>query len=249
MSPSSASSLLDADAAAVAALLAERSADAPFAYLVTPNADHFVRLSRMPGLAGLYAAAEWRSLNSQALAHAARWLGLRAPRVATGADILAILLDRHLCPDDRMTVIGLCPEGVAALRCRLPQIHLAHHRPPPGLAGNAAAFAEALAFAVDHPARFTLLALGSPAQERLAAAIRHYGGMTGTGLCIGAALDFWTGVSPRAPVWMRRAGLEWLFRFWREPRRLWRRYLVDDWLVLRFLLQVRKGERGAGDRR
>ncbi|MBS0375191.1 MAG: WecB/TagA/CpsF family glycosyltransferase [Proteobacteria bacterium] len=44
---------------------------------------------------------------------------------------------------------------------------------------------------------------------------------------IGAVFDFYAGTVPRAPHLMRRAGLEWLYRLWREPRRLWRRYFVS----------------------
>ena len=51
-------------------------------------------------------------------------------------------------------------------------------------------------------------------------------------LGVGAAFDFHAGVIKRAPVWMQRSGLEWLFRLVSEPRRLWRRYLV---LAPRFL--------------
>ena len=127
-------------------------------------------------------------------------------------------------------------------------VEVAHHHPPPRLAQDAQALAFAIRFAVDHPARFTLLAVGSPVQEQLAAAIQA-GGATGIGLCVGAALDFWTGRTPRAPPWLRRLGLEWLFRLWREPRRLGRRYLVDDWAVVRLLLVARwRDGRGAGAR-
>ena len=45
---------------------------------------------------------------------------------------------------------------------------------------------------------------------------------------VGAAFDFLAGIKAQAPVWMRRAGLEWLFRLFCEPRRLWRRYLVHN---------------------
>ena len=43
---------------------------------------------------------------------------------------------------------------------------------------------------------------------------------------VGAAFDFHTGRLPQAPRWMREHGLEWLFRLWQEPKRLWRRYLI-----------------------
>jgi UDP-N-acetyl-D-mannosaminuronic acid transferase (WecB/TagA/CpsF family) len=52
-------------------------------------------------------------------------------------------------------------------------------------------------------------------------------GATGVGLCIGASLEFLTGAKRRAPLWLQRLGLEWLFRLLTEPRRLWRRYLVE----------------------
>jgi exopolysaccharide biosynthesis WecB/TagA/CpsF family protein len=239
-------SFLDVAAASIAADLAERPPDAPFAYLVTPNADHFVRLARMPHLRPLYDRAEWLCLDSMAVAHGARWLGLRAPTVATGADILADLLDHHLRPGDRVTIIGLDPAGLAVLRLLRPRVEVAHHCPPPGLAQDPQAFLQAVRFAVAHPARFTLIAVGSPVQEKLAAAIAA-GGATGIGLCVGAALDFWTGLTPRAPASLRRLGLEWLHRLWREPRRLARRYLIDDWAILRLLLVARwRDGRAAG---
>jgi N-acetylglucosaminyldiphosphoundecaprenol N-acetyl-beta-D-mannosaminyltransferase len=52
---------------------------------------------------------------------------------------------------------------------------------------------------------------------------------------IGAAFDFLSGMKPQAPEWMQALGLEWLFRLWCEPRRLWRRYLIGNahfiWLL------------------
>lgn len=235
--------LLDLDAADVARLLAARPASAPFAYLVTPNADHFVRLARRTALRALYTQARWRCLDSQAIARAGGLLGLPLPRVAAGADILALLLDHHLHAGDRLTVIGLCSEGVAALQHRLPEVEIAHHAPPMGLLQDDAGFAAAAAFAGGHPARFTLLALGSPVQEMLARAIASDEAATGVGLCIGAGLDFWLGHKRRAPRLMRWLGMEWIFRLGLEPKRLWRRYLVDDWAILRFLVLERRQSR------
>jgi exopolysaccharide biosynthesis WecB/TagA/CpsF family protein len=51
-------------------------------------------------------------------------------------------------------------------------------------------------------------------------------------LAVGAAFAFWSGRQPMAPAWMQRAGLEWLFRFSREPIRLWHRYLILNPLYL-----------------
>jgi N-acetylglucosaminyldiphosphoundecaprenol N-acetyl-beta-D-mannosaminyltransferase len=56
-------------------------------------------------------------------------------------------------------------------------------------------------------------------------------------LTAGACMDFVAGAVPTPPRWMGRIGLEWLYRLWTEPSRLWRRYLLEPWFVLRLLVQ------------
>jgi N-acetylglucosaminyldiphosphoundecaprenol N-acetyl-beta-D-mannosaminyltransferase len=65
----------------------------------------------------------------------------------------------------------------------------------------------------------------------------HKGRVRAVMLGVGAAFDFHAGRVRQAPVWMQRAGLEWLFRLVQEPRRLWRRYLKHNprFLLLAFL--------------
>jgi N-acetylglucosaminyldiphosphoundecaprenol N-acetyl-beta-D-mannosaminyltransferase len=76
--------------------------------------------------------------------------------------------------------------------------------------------------------------LSTPKQERWMAA--HVGQLTAPVLLgVGAAFDIHAGLLPQAPRWMQRAGLEWLYRLLREPRRLWRRYLRNN---PRFLLAI-----------
>ena len=76
-----------------------------------------------------------------------------------------------------------------------------------------------------------------PQQEILGLRVAEAGGAGGTGLCIGASLDFLTGRKARAPLWMRKASLEWLHRLLSEPQRLWRRYLIEGPRI--FLLTLR----------
>ncbi len=67
-------------------------------------------------------------------------------------------------------------------------------------------------------------------------------------VAVGAAFNFHAGMVPQAPLWMRRACLEWLYRLCAEPRRLWRRYLIGNprfiWLLLRQLVTGRPGRLG-----
>lgn len=83
----------------------------------------------------------------------------------------------------------------------------------------------------DQPA-LVILGMGMPKQERVARLMRDLLRQDVAVICGGAILDFLSGHVPRAPAWMRRAGMEWLYRFNREPRRLFRRYLIGNPLFL-----------------
>ena len=84
--------------------------------------------------------------------------------------------------------------------------------------------------------------LSTPKQERWMA--EHVGRLTAPVLIgVGAAFDFLTGRKPQAPRWMQRAGLEWLFRLLTEPRRLWRRYLINNPLFVALVVLQALGAR------
>lgn len=219
----------------VLSLLAARPADAPFAAVVTPNADHLVRLSRSPDLAPLYRDAGLTLLDSRVVAKLGGAMGLAVPPVVTGSDLTAALFATVIRPDDRIAVIGGRAEAIAALAARHRLTDMVHHDPPMGFEHDAAAFSRAVDAVRAARARFVFLAVGSPRQEKLAHAIVQAGDATGIGLCIGAALDFLTGAQARAPSWMQRAGLEWLHRLATNPGRLAKRYLVDDLPIVALL--------------
>jgi exopolysaccharide biosynthesis WecB/TagA/CpsF family protein len=234
----------DVDAVGAAAAIAERPDGAAFRYVVTPNADHLVRLERQPELAAIYRDALLRLMDSRMVARAAQVLGLNTPSVATGSDVAARLLGYHVRPGERVTIVGLRPEFVPMLIDRCGIAPPAHHDPVMGFVRHPAAVREAVEFVVAHPARLVFLAVGSPAQEILAAAIQATGRAVGTGLCAGASLDFLAGAAQRAPLLMQRAGLEWLHRMASDPRRLAWRYLHDNPPVFRILMRERLARSG-----
>jgi N-acetylglucosaminyldiphosphoundecaprenol N-acetyl-beta-D-mannosaminyltransferase len=229
----------DLTLAEAASCIAERAEDAPFGYVVTPNADHLVRLSRDPRLGAIYRDHALCVLDSRVVAGLGRLLGLVVPRVVTGSDLTAHLLAQHLRPGERITIVGLSPEHLPVLVARCGLAPPAHFNPGIGFDLDPDAFNAAVAFVQQNPTRFVFFAVGSPRQEFLAAAIRARGGATGTGLCIGASLEFLAGARLRAPRFMRRMGLEWLFRLVTNPRRLFRRYLIDSPVIIALLFKQR----------
>lgn len=89
-----------------------------------------------------------------------------------------------------------------------------------------------------------VLAMGMPRQERLAIQLRDalaQAGATG-GLIVngGAIVDFMAGKVPRAPEWVRKAGLEWAFRLGQEPQRLFKRYVVGNPIFLMRMLRLKR---------
>jgi N-acetylglucosaminyldiphosphoundecaprenol N-acetyl-beta-D-mannosaminyltransferase len=89
-----------------------------------------------------------------------------------------------------------------------------------------------------------LVALGSPRQDKWIAAHRMQVGNKVL-IGVGGLLDFYSGRIPRAPVWIRELGMEWLYRFWQEPGRMWRRYFVGNFKFLYHVLCERMRQRSA----
>ncbi len=215
---------LDLDQA-VDAVAARASIDGGFAYVVTPNVDHVVGLSSEPARRALYESA-WMTLNdSNILKRLGKRVGLSLP-VATGADLAERLFDDVIDRREPITIIGGDKAMIEELKRRFALQDIRWHRAPMGLKHKPEAIVKAAAFAAAQPSRFTFICVGAPQQELIAYAIAQRGDATGVGLCVGAALEFLSGQTQRAPLWMRKAGLEWFYRLASEPERLWKRYLV-----------------------
>ncbi len=212
----------------VGAYLRAWPADAPYGYVTTPNVDHLVRLRterHTLEVEEAYAQSDLTLCDSKVMALLSRFYGVHL-EVAAGSDVTADLLEGLTGSDECVVIVGGGPETVPALTARFGIGNMHQHIPPMGLLHNEAALDEAARFIVAHPARYVFIAVGSPQQEIIALRARKMGATCGIALCIGASLDYLTGRSRRAPWVLQVLALEWLYRLIREPRRLWRRYLV-----------------------
>ena len=232
----------------VADWLAARGAASRYAYLVTPNVDHLIRLADAPAaVRRAYDEAELVLCDSRVLARLAGWAGVWLP-VVPGSDLTALLFARLLGPGDRVCLIGGGEGDGAALEALHPGVTVVQHRPPMGLMGDAAARARAVEAAVAARARVTLFAVGSPQQELLAHDMAARGDARGTALCIGASTDFLLGRQRRAPRLVQRLSLEWAWRLLTNPRRLARRYLVEGPAIVPMAWRWRRARVGVSKR-
>ncbi|MEK6302738.1 MAG: WecB/TagA/CpsF family glycosyltransferase [Acidobacteriota bacterium] len=168
---------------------------------------------------------------------ASRMLGQPLRQRVTGIDLFERLAGRAAERGWAVYFLGARDESVRGTVERLtsahPGLRVAGYRNGYFEASESAAIAEAIRRS---SADLLFVALGSPAQEYW---IATNVGLTGVrfALGVGGSFDHVSGLARRAPQWMRRSGLEWLYRLIREPRRLWRRYLIGNsvflWLIIR----------------
>ena len=208
-----------------------RAPTARFAYVVTPNVDHMVRLHHLRSdLWPAYRSAWMTLCDSRVLGRLATRAGMGLP-IVPGSDLTAALFREVIAPTDRIAVLGGTPASVEALCRAYGLTDVVHHNPPMGFIEDGEATGRAMDFLLAARARYTILAVGSPQQEILAYRMARLGTAIGIGLCVGASLDFLTGKQRRAPGFVQRLSLEWLYRLVSSPGRMWRRYLVDGPLI------------------
>lgn len=200
--------------------------------IVTPNVDICRAVSRDPGLAGLVAGAELVVADGMPLVWAARLNGTPLPGRVTGADLIWSLSAMAAANGLPVHLLG-GPPGVAEraaerLTASLPGLKVCGvDAPPYGFDRTPQGLDRVRRTVVTARPALVFAGLGFPRQDLLAARLRE--DLPGTWfLGCGAAIGFAAGTVPRAPGWMRRAGLEWLHRLATEPRRLAGRYLRDD---------------------
>jgi N-acetylglucosaminyldiphosphoundecaprenol N-acetyl-beta-D-mannosaminyltransferase len=211
--------------------------------VVTPNVDHVVLAERHQAFCEAYAAADLSLADGKPIVWASRLLGKPVPEKVSGSDLVLPLLHRAATRGWRVYLLGGAPgvaEAAAELLTRERGVAIAGTAAPRLAAVGAAQVDPAAEDAADAVrtarADLVLVAFGAPKQEvwmhnhrrALAPAV-----LVG----VGASLDFIVGRVRRAPRWMSDSGLEWLWRLAQEPRRLWRRYLLEDPRFIRILFQ------------
>ena len=140
---------------------------------------------------------------------------------------------------------GVAEEACNALKFRYPGIKIAGHQCPPFRPLDAEEKAEMVEAINASGADVVWVCLGCPKQEQWMFEMRDQL-QAKVILAVGQAFDILAGRTQRAPAFLRNYGAEWAYRLAKEPRRLWKRYLVTNLLFVLFVLRARlDGEHGA----
>lgn len=201
-------------------------------YLVTANVDFLVQARQDVELRRILLEADLVLCDGTPLVWASRLLGNALPDRVAGADLVPLLIETSAEKQYRLFFLGAAPESssqaVAKLRAAFPRLLIAGHYSPPYRTLLEMDHEEIKRRVIEARADVLLVSFGCPKQEKwIAMHFRQLGVPVTIG--VGATIDFLAGQVRRAPPWMRRMGLEWVFRLGQEPRRLFRRYAKDIW--------------------
>jgi N-acetylglucosaminyldiphosphoundecaprenol N-acetyl-beta-D-mannosaminyltransferase len=201
---------------------------------VTVNLDFLSIGSRDPAFRDLVNSADLVTADGTPVRWAARYLGSSLPARITGPDMIELAVRHSLTHGSSIFFLGAMPGIAAAAAERLIAEHgrfsiAGMYAPPLGpLDGEEDVRIRKLVN--DARPDFLFVAFGCPKQDFWIREHADLGVPVAAG--IGGSFDYLSGRIPRAPRWAQRSGLEWAFRLYREPRRLAKRYLIDDVQVL-----------------
>ena len=201
-------------------------------FVTTPNVDHIVRLRKDPEFREAYSKASLVLADGTPVIWASRLLSQPIKERVAGSDLLIPVCQR--AAEEGYSVYflggekGVAEKAITYLKHHFPSLQVAgHYAPPFGFEKDAEENRKIVQLINQAKPHILFVALGAPKQEKWVG--RHIHELhIKVALCIGAGVDFIAGAARRAPQWMRGAGLEWLWRLLLEPKRLWRRYLIQD---------------------
>lgn len=214
------------------------------AYVVTPNVDHIVQLETNRELQDVYKNAALILTDGKPLLWIANWYGTPIKEKISGSDLFPLLCNMAAAKGYKMFFLGAA-EGVAkraaenlTMKYKGLQV-VGTYSPPFGFENNKNEMDKIKNMIKASKPDILIVGLGCPKQEKF---MYHHCKELGVPISfgLGASFDFEAGNIKRAPRWMANHGLEWLFRITQDPKRMAKRYLVDDRKILGLAIKYRK---------
>lgn len=214
----------------------------------TPNVDHFIKLQSDRDFFKVYNSATYKLCDSKVLFYVSRLLGSPIKEKISGSDFFPAFYEYHKKNENISIFLLGSREGVAVkaqnkINSKVGRrIIVGAHSPSFGFEKDEEECLRMVEMINQSGATVLAVGVGAPKQEKFIYKYRDKLPNIKIFLAIGATIDFEAGSVKRAPKWISELGLEWLYRLLAEPKRLWKRYLLDDpyffWLILKQKLNL-----------
>lgn len=213
------------------------------AYVVPVNVDVVVQMENDFYLKKIIDNANLTLVDGQPLVWISRWNKRPVKEKVSGSDLVPHVCQMAADCGYSIFLIGgkeeIAQKAKDNLECQFPNIKIAGtYSPPYGFEKDEKEI-ERINIRIQsvHP-NIVVVCFGCPKQEKwIYENYKKYG--ASLSICAGATVDFLAGNVARAPLWMRKYGLEWFYRFLKEPRRLFRRYFINDMKILAIVFKYR----------
>lgn len=230
---------IDEAVAGIGTFIAEKKK----AYVVAINVDVVIKMEDDPYLKKITDEADMVLVDGAPLVWIAKRHGHPVKEKVSGSDLVPLLCEAAAKNGHSVFILGgkegVAEKAVRRLEKKHPGIRVAGTYAPPLDFENDPVELEKTNAAISAAAPDLLITcLGCPKQEKFIYENRDkYDALVS--VCAGATVDFMAGCVKRAPKWMSDHGLEWFYRFTQEPKRLFRRYFVDDVRIFRLMKKYR----------
>lgn len=199
----------------------------------TPNVDHIIKLQGDLEFIQAYGIADYKICDSQIVTYASKFLGNSVKEKISGSDFFSSFCEYHKNKEDVKVFLLGAPEGVASKaeanvnRKIGRKIVVGSHSPSFGFERDEEECLDIVKMVISSGATVLAIGVGAPKQEKWI--YKHKSKLPSIKifLAIGATIEFEADTLKRAPPWISTVGFEWLYRLSVEPRRLWKRYLID----------------------
>ncbi len=202
--------------------------------LITPNVDHLIKLQKDKEFYEVYQQADWIICDSKILYLLSKLLKHPLPEAIPGSSFFTAFYEYHKNDSDCKIFLLGAAEGIAGkARKRINQkmgreIIIGAHSPSYGFEKNPQECEEIIRIINESGANVLVVGVGAPKQEKWIAKYRHQMPNVQLFMGLGATIDFEAGTLKRAPIFWQKIGMEWLYRCLKEPKRLFKRYFIDD---------------------
>lgn len=210
-------------------------------YVVTPNVDHIVKIEKDKEFKAVYKDADLILTDGMPLVWISKFKGERIKEKVSGSDLFPEVCKLASSKGYKIFLLGAA-EGIALkaaknLENKYKKINIVGcYSPSYGFEKNPDEIKKIIKLINEVKPDILAVGLGAPKQEKF---IYKYLKELNVpiSLAIGASIDFEAGNVRRAPKWMQKSGLEWFYRLCKEPKRMFKRYIIDDLKIIKIVVK------------